>query len=560
MGKIKRLDDHLTNMIAAGEVVERPSAVLKELIENALDAHAKYIEIKIEQGGIKKLEVIDDGDGMDESDVKLAFDRHSTSKISQVRELFAPLTLGFRGEALPSIASVSKVSLKSSNGQEGAAIIIDNGVIVSYHPQLGPQGTSVIVENLFQKVPARFKHLKSIQYEASLLLDLVEKFALSYRNVAFKVSNEDKVLLKTSGNGSWEDVLAYIMGNRLAHLAHTYTFEDHDFSLDVCYIEPSEHRSNPKNIYLFINHRIIRHYSIQKVIVEAFSSYLPAHRYPIICINITMDASLVDVNVHPSKWEVKLSKEQQLTYLIYDSLVKQFKTEGSIKDHTLIPSSELSEQIPFFDTYSYQAPQDNDSILAEVNSNQTSFPVLDVLGQLHGQYILASSPSTLYIIDQHAAKERINFESILKQMTNTKQRDLLLPLVIEVKPSFSQRMDDFNQALEYLMIQVEPFSINSIIIRKLPLWISVDNQEQFILNLIDRFLEDKPLTMTEVRHSTIATMACHKSVRFNQNLSHIEMKHIIEELSQCDQPYNCPHGRPTLIKIETKDLWKDFER
>ncbi|NTW91283.1 MAG: DNA mismatch repair endonuclease MutL, partial [Erysipelotrichaceae bacterium] len=325
MGIIQRLDEQLSNMIAAGEVIERPMAVVKELVENALDAKARFIEVKITQGGIESIEVMDDGIGMDPSDAQLAFERHTTSKITSKEQLFAPEFLGFRGEALPSIASVSDVVLKTSKDEVGTFVHIAYGKIMQVRPHSSSTGTHIRIEGLFRKTPARFKHLKSANYEAALIIDLLEKFSLSRPDVAFKLSDETKILLNTSGTNQMLEVLASSFGNRIARLAHEFTLKDYDFTIQGVWVDPQEHRSNNKGILIFINNRIVRSWYLQKAIVEAYLPYIPAHRYPVCVINLKMDAHLVDVNVHPSKWEVRLSKEQQAFYLILDGLSKQLR-------------------------------------------------------------------------------------------------------------------------------------------------------------------------------------------------------------------------------------------
>jgi len=566
MGIIQRLDEQLSNMIAAGEVIERPMAVVKELVENALDAKARFIEVKINQGGIESIEVIDDGIGMDSSDATLAFERHTTSKINNKEQLFAPEFLGFRGEALPSIASVSDCVLKTSKDDNGTNIHIAYGKIMQVRPHSASTGTHIRVEGLFRKTPARFKHLKSANYEASLIIDLMEKFALSRADVAFKLSDENKVLLNTSGTNQMLEVLASSFGNRIARLAHEFTLKDYDFTIQGVWVDPQEHRSNNKGILIFINNRIIRSWYLQKAIVEAFSAYIPAHRYPVCIVNLNMDAHLVDVNVHPSKWEVRLSKEQQAYFLLLDGISKQLSEKVHPKEHVEKIEEAFSEQTKLFDVNHYI--EDVQSLNLEVNESIThtkerhpTFPYLDLIGQMHGRYILASSEDDLYVIDQHAAKERINFELILEKMNdNQDQFDLLLPIEIECSSAFMERFEEFKSILNPLHIHIEPFSLTSYIVRAIPIWLNQNNLQRFMQDVMDRFLVESKINQEVLREAVIATMACHRSIRFNQSLTNIDMRHIIEELAYCKQPYHCPHGRPTLVKQNASSLWKDFER
>jgi DNA mismatch repair protein MutL len=576
MGKIKRLDEHLSNMIAAGEVVERPMGVVKELIENALDASAKQIEIRLVSGGIESIEVSDDGEGMDESDLLLAFERHATSKISSSKELFSPKTLGFRGEALPSIASVSKVNATSSNGSQSNQVIIEYGTLVKQRLYDRPQGTTITVEGLFRKTPARLKHLKSIGYESALITDLVEKMALCRKDVAFKLISDEQVLLRTNGKNDWIETLAMTYGNRIARLAHPFTCRDNDFKVDGLWLDPQENKSNTKAILIFLNQRVIRFYPIQKAVTEAYQNHIPPHRYPMVILNITADASLADVNVHPSKWEVKLSKEQQLYYLIVDHLSKALHDTLKVKNFEprSLESTPTQEKLYYSKTYHHpisdhplrevKETSDEEPSVEKTSDPQRhpTFPHLDLVGQIHGRYIIASDPETLYFIDQHAAKERINYELILKQIEKkiSIQQTLLVPLSLGLKPSLRPRYEQIQEEFLNLGIYIERLSENDVILRSVPLWLKEGRQEAFFADLLERFEDERSLSTESLRKASLATTACHRSVRFNQQLTHQEMRQIIDELSLCDQPYHCPHGRPTLIKISTKDLWRDFER
>ena len=576
MGKIKRLDEHLSNMIAAGEVVERPMGVVKELIENALDALATQIEIRLVSGGIESIEVSDDGEGMDESDLLLAFERHATSKISSSKELFSPKTLGFRGEALPSIASVSKVNATSSNGSQSNQVIIEYGTLVKQRLYDRPQGTTITVEGLFRKTPARLKHLKSIGYESALITDLVEKMALCRKDVAFKLISDEQVLLRTNGKNDWIETLAMTYGNRIARLAHPFTCRDNDFKVDGLWLDPQENKSNTKAILIFLNQRVIRFYPIQKAVTEAYQNHIPPHRYPMVILNITTDASLADVNVHPSKWEVKLSKEQQLYYLIVDHLSKALHDTLKVKNFEPRSLESTPTQEKLFDSTTYPHPisdhplwevketSDEEPSVEKTSDPQRhpTFPHLDLVGQIHGRYIIASDPETLYFIDQHAAKERINYELILKQIEKkiSIQQTLLVPLSLGLKPSLRPRYEQIQEEFLNLGIHIERLSENDVILRSVPLWLKEGRQEAFFADLLERFEDERSLSTESLRKASLATTACHRSVRFNQQLTHQEMRQIIDELSLCDQPYHCPHGRPTLIKISTKDLWRDFER
>lgn len=561
MSKIHILEPQLANMIAAGEVVERPSAVLKELIENALDAHAKHIEIYLEEGGISALEVNDDGEGMDEADALAAFSRHATSKIQTQEDLFAPKHLGFRGEALPSIASVSRTILSTAQTNSGTRVVLEYGNRVQSISISKPQGTSVRVEHLFRNTPARLKHLKSSSYESALCVAVCEKFALSRPDVAFVLKDETKTILNTSGNGKLLDVFSALYGNRLARFAHAFEFKDYDFKISGLWIEPQENRSTQKEIQIFINGRMIRHFRLVKAVTEAYEPFLLSHRYPIVLMHIELDAKLVDVNVHPSKWEVRLSKEQQLYYLIVDELSKQLHTKVEAKTSEL-DVEETPVQVPLFDLNHYVPDPSISQVSLDVDAyHHPTFPVLDLIGQMHGRYILASTADELYWIDQHAAKERVNYEKILESISQPmNQMDLIVPFEVEASLSFMERFESFKEALDPLGIELERFALNSYLIRKIPTWIENWDLGHLSTDLMERFENEHKLDQASLQDSILATMACHRSVRFNQALTVEDMKQILNELSQCKQPYQCPHGRPTLVKISQASLWKDFER
>ena len=357
MGKINRLDEHLSNMIAAGEVVERPMGIVKELVENCIDAHAKNVEIQILQGGIDTITIIDDGDGMDAQDATLAFERHATSKLKEVNDLWNIHTMGFRGEALPSIASVSHVLLRTNNGIDSTEVEINYGKLMSAKPCGTPRGTMIEVKNLFQKTPARFKHLKSPQYEFSLISDVVQKFALSHPEIGFNLSHDGRTIFKTRGNGSLLEVLMQIYGRDTAKTAIQLDGSDNDYKISGYAMQPQFNRATKYYMLMYINGRMIRNYHLQKAIMDAYSHYLPKERYPIVVMNMEMDAQLVDVNVHPSKWEIRLSKEKQLEKLVYETISEALKNQLQVPE---VKKSELKKEkveIQEFDfTYEREEP------------------------------------------------------------------------------------------------------------------------------------------------------------------------------------------------------------
>ena len=677
MGKINRLDEHLSNMIAAGEVVERPMGIVKELVENCIDAHAKNVEIQILQGGIDTITIIDDGDGMDAQDATLAFERHATSKLKEVDDLWNIHTMGFRGEALPSIASVSHVLLRTNNGTDSTEVEINYGKLMSAKPCGTPRGTMIEVKNLFQKTPARFKHLKSPQYEFSLISDVVQKFALSHPEIGFNLSHDGRTIFKTRGNGSLLEVLMQIYGRDTAKTAIKLDGSDHDYKISGYAMQPQFNRATKYYMLMYINGRMIRNYHLQKAIMDAYSHYLPKERYPIVIMNMEMDAQLVDVNVHPSKWEIRLSKEKQLEKLVYETISEALKNQLQVPE---VKKSELKKEkveIQEFDfTYereepvkklhddindSFVHPQNNPEPVIEdipapkvtkeikkekptitypqksypsgvretfvkekdikyqtskkeepvkeekkeepvqkeilppkpekqvepmkqpeplpevivdapvkqetpmpepVLAKNPSLPQLQVIGQFHNCYILAQGEKGLYIIDQHAAQERYHYEIIRKQILEGVKdtQPLLLPITIESSISAVSQVDTINEMLEQLGIHLDVFGNNTFIVRELPVWMKDTEEEAFIRDMIDYFERDNETGIDKLRKHAIATMACHSSIRFHRTLTMEEMKQVIADLGKCEQPFHCPHGRPTLICLSDSDLIKEFER
>ena len=603
MGKIHRLDEHLMNMISAGEVVERPSGIVKELIENSIDAEANEIEVTIKEGGITYLEVKDNGTGMDAQDATMAFERHATSKIQTQNDLFSIHTMGFRGEALPSIASVSEVKLYTNNREESTMVRISYGQLMEVKSMYCEEGTDIIVENLFQKTPARLKYLKSKQYETAVVNSIVEKYALGHPEIAFSLISEGKQLLSFNGNNNLEEVMVNVYGRETLRNIIYFENEDYDFKICGAYVLPNITRASNNYITQFINGRLIRHYRLNKVIMEAFSDYLFNDRYPIVVLNVECDAQLVDVNVHPTKKEIRLSKEQQLEDLVrrtlLDSLHKKMsapeakmeRPKERVQFTTLSLDEPLTKQPevladsvtqqrenPVVEQQGYisenSQPIQNNVLMEEpeviteiiVKDEQTErkavFPDIQVIGQLHGNYILGETEEGLYIIDQHAAQERYNYELFQKKMLeqNNDQQPLLIPYVKEVGTIIMNDFDSFAKMCLNLKLEIEPFGTDTIVIRQIPLWMQNIDMEIYLNDLIDIYKNDSSADLLTIRDHALESMACHASVKFNTHLGETEMKEIIDHLKSCVNPFKCPHGRPTFILITEKQLIKEFLR
>ncbi|MBQ2685424.1 MAG: DNA mismatch repair endonuclease MutL [Erysipelotrichaceae bacterium] len=570
MSRIHVLDEHLTNMIAAGEVVEKPMGVVKELVENSIDAQATRIIVRVVNGGRDMIEVSDDGIGMDQEDAVRAFSRHATSKILRPEDLWDIHTMGFRGEALPSIASVSKTSLLTSDGSQSTEIILEYGKIVKAGPAASARGTTVRVENLFLKTPARLKHLKSGNTEFNAIIDLMQKFALGNPQIAFELYADDKLKLQTPGNGSLDETMMHIYGLETAKNSIPVEFSDYDFSVRGVLVLPSINRSTKQYINCFINGRIVRSFLIQKAVIDAYREFMMPDRYPVCVLNIDVDYQLVDVNVHPSKWEIRLSKERQLCSLIQTNvneiLKKQFKP-GEIK----LPKQNVRiEEKPLFETTYTEVRHDD--VLQEkaeeyVPVERKEEPAVVVerfqyLAQLHGNYILACDEDNLYIVDQHAAMERCMYEDIQQEIEKNEvmTQDLIVPLMIELTPAEIQQIDRLNEVFNAIGIEMEGFSSNSVLIRRVPLWFEDINEEEFIHDLVGEILNEKKMNVLDIRKDRIASLACHSSIKFNHRLDAMESRKLLSRLGRCVQPFNCPHGRPTMMAISETQLQKEFKR
>ena len=608
MSKIHQLDDHLTNMIAAGEVVERPAGIVKELVENAIDAMASHIKISIDEGGMQRIEIADNGIGMDANDLSLAFDRHSTSKINTAHDLNNIITFGFRGEALPSIASVSHVDITTHDGASGHQLSIDYGVKSPLVRAARNKGTTIEVSNLFLRTPARLKYIKNVNYENAIIQDIVHKFAMSHPSIAFTLMLDGKMTFRSFGNGDNHDVFHRIYGTMVSE--HTKHFEasNYDFEISGLYAAPQHNRSNRNAIWLTINGRMIRYPKVQRAIADSYRRHMPTDRYPIVVMNIKVSPNLVDVNVHPSKWEIRLSKESQLLELIQSQLEDLLNLGTHIPQLTIKPI--ISEVQPSFidelDNPSYQANGESthndlsqikheiavneaqselrDTIqsdakpftaILESSTDATTPPVIDyelksvdrietlnVLAQMSGKYILAQGDLGLYIIDQHAAMERVRYEYYQNQLLEKHyaMQDLLVAHLFEGRKALVMQIERVQTILQPMGINLEPFGDDSLVLRSVPTWIKEKEVSEFMNNVLDRIESDRSVREEDLRRRAIATLACHSSVRFNEFMSREEMIALIESLRECAQPFHCPHGRPTLIKVTHQQLIKEFSR
>ena len=705
MGKINILSAELSNKIAAGEVVERPSSVVKELVENSIDAGSTNIKVIIKEFGIQQIRIIDNGSGISNDDLARAFLRHATSKISADYDLFHIETLGFRGEALASISSVSKVVIKSCAGEaQGKMLVLEGGKVVSEEYYAPIKGTDLSVENLFYNTPARLKYLRNPHTEQANITNIIHKFALSYPNVAFELHVDGKITFKTYGDGDVHKILSKIYNMGVARNMIEFSGNNDDYKVFGYISVPEETRASKNYINIFINGRYIKNYGIQNAIIDAYGTLLMINRYPLCVINIEMDPILLDVNVHPTKQEVRLSKEAELIRLIkeviaerlsnytyipqgmnnvltkkekakiekinfLDELDNKFgdledeinfseekkepevdvEVERSFSDNQEESTSHIVQEDEFLfggdlltnsgeektlvqskeNTYvqrnktqriksdlpdlSYSShPRDNrnkfgdkptkkeienfmnfskkednssyddrtEKVVSNVVKDDSHFneikdakivqdddtkvrtlPDLKVLAQIFKTYILSEADNKLFLIDQHAAAERYNYEKLQREFIERKnyKKQMLIPLMFDFSVDEAAEVRNNLEKFEELGIVFEEFGDNSYVVREFPGWIEED-EEQMIKIIVEKVLRNNNITFNELRNDAIAMASCKMSIKANQVLTDVEMNKVISDLYECKNPFTCPHGRPIITKMEKKDLEKMFKR
>jgi len=675
MGKIQLLSEHIANQIAAGEVVERPSSVVKELVENAVDAGSTRIDVTIEEGGLQLIRVADNGSGMETEDCELAFQRHATSKIATSKDLFSIRTLGFRGEALPSIASVSRLDCVTSSTNDGLGrkISIEGGTIRSFEETVASRGTEVTVKELFYNTPARLKYMKTIQTELGHISDYMYRLALAHPGIAFSLKHNGNMLLQTLGNGDLLQVIAGIYGTAVGKQMLPIQAESLDYAISGFIAKPEMTRANRGGISTIVNGRYVRNFGLNQALMQGYHTLLPINRFPVAVLQITMDPSLVDVNVHPAKLEVRFSKEAELNALIEAEvkrilgkqvLIPQGQKPASSKgayvqeqleltrpaesastmptaqagersgadaasgaDAPFVPADSPlafspaprpaglqaealsdfgSERFPRVQVKEAAAPYRTDSQPAAASRPQyasqpsgyadrgqrpasmqqqrkaneafldllpsgedhyapklPTFPRLDPIGQMHGTYLVAQNEAGLYLIDQHAAHERINYEYYYERFGNPAEasQELLVPITLEFTPSeagvIADRLSLFEQAGVYL----ESFGGHTFIVRAHPHWFPAGEEKAIVEEICEWVLsEKKAVDVAKLREKAAIMCSCKASIKANQGLSIMEMETLIDRLASCRNPYTCPHGRPIVVSFTTYELEKMFKR
>ena len=581
MHKINVMNDDLVNKIAAGEVIEKCASVVKELVENSIDAGSNDIKIDLLESGTKEIKVTDNGSGMSEEDAYICFTPHATSKIYDEDDLYNINTLGFRGEALPSIASVSKVNIKTCDGEEGITFDLINNEIKNKESYLR-KGTIITVDDLFYNTPARRKYLSSLPSELSSIVGLINRLSLSHPNIRFTLTNDKKEILKTSGSGNLLKTINEVYGNTVAKKMIEINCENDDYEVSGYISKPDENRSNKNHMITMVNGRVVKNNDLLRCINDSYHKYKPDGKYPIVILNINVDPSLIDVNIHPSKHDIKFSKMDELKELISSNIeklldnnflgvdistkevkitniVSEIETKPEVKEYVLDLSDEVSikeDETP----YEYQ-----DTSVDEVQTEEETkpFPKLFVIGQVLGTYIVCHNEKGMYLIDQHAAEERVNYEKYKKYMTdfNGDTIDMLFPIVLEYPKDEYMTIKEKIDIIRNIGINIEEFGDNTYIIKSHPTWFKEGIEEEFIREIIDKILfEGKNFDLERFNDSISASLACHASVKANTPLSIEEMENIIEKLSKCKNPYNCAHGRPSIIHYSTYELEKLFKR
>ena len=566
--KIKVMSDILANKIAAGEVVEKISSVVKELVENSIDAKSTDIKIELKESGISEIKVTDNGTGMDREDAVLAFERHATSKLIEEDDLFNINTLGFRGEALPSIASVSKTILKTSTGDLGVEIIYEGGHLKEVNNSDARRGTSILVSNLFYNTPARLKHLKSTYTELANVSDFINKIALAHPEISFTLTNDDNVILKTDGSNNLLKTIKDVYGLDVAKKMIEVKAEMEDYEISGFISEPAINKSNRNAMVTLVNGRVVRNVELNKYINDAYHGYKPDNRYPIVVLNIIADPTLIDVNVHPTKMDIKFSKFEELQLLVLKMIKDALKPKNLIVnvDVPLFVNQDLEKKA--YQEITFDFSEDNNTSYVfeqeeKLKKQEPKFPKLYPIGSIHGTYIVCQNEKGMYLIDQHAAKERVNYEIYKSKLGNPTNEtiDLLLPMTIELSNNEAIILRENINILKNMNIKIEEFGINTFVIKGHPIWLLKDFEEESIRRIIESVISfEKKFNVEKFNESLAINLSCKMSIKANDNISIFEAENLINDLEKCENPFNCPHGRPTIVFFSSYDIEKMFKR
>ena len=587
MGKIKVMGDTLINKIAAGEVVERIANVVKELVENSIDAESNNIKIELIESGVKSIKIIDDGFGMSHDDAILCFSRHATSKIKNETDLYFINTLGFRGEALAAISSVSNVILDTYDGNESTLLNVKAGKIISEKVGSKRIGTIIEVKELFYNTPARLKFLKSLNTELFHSVGFVEKIALSHPDISFTLSNDGKVILKTTGSGDLYKTIHEIFGINTTKNMIKISGENYDYIINGYISNLNISRSNKNNMITLVNGRVVTNQSVNRAIKDAYHRVLADNKYPIVVINIDTDPTLVDVNIHPTKQDIKFSKLESLTDLLFNVIKtalnttdNTFKSYGGItfdSDNDVNYSRTLDTESYDLNPNLYNE-ESHDRIIEEVRldfeskedtvtyneeSVKRENKLIKPVGLALGTYLIAEDEETMYMFDIHAADERYNYERIVEEMKSKKiyTTNMLFPLELEYSHNEFMMINEHIEDIRSLGIGVDEFGKNTFRVYSHPSWIKEGFEDESIRKIFDLIMEFKgKFDRVKFNDAVAASVACKASVKANTRITFEEMEKIIENLFTCKFPYTCPHGRPTHIKYPKYELEKMFKR
>ena len=587
MARIQVMSENLANKIAAGEVVERVANVIKELVENSIDAKSKTIKIELINAGTKTIKVTDDGIGMDKEDALLAFTRHATSKIKNDDDLFFINTLGFRGEALPSIASVSKITLKTCNNEIGTKVRIAGGTLITHESSDSRIGTEITVEDLFYNTPARLKYLKSETAELSNITYYLEKLSLSNPDIKFTLINNDKVLLNTSGSGDLLKTIHEIYGYMISSNMIEIKTSNDDADIFGFIGKPILQKSNRNHMTTIINGRVVKNMFLLNAINAGYKTYMPDIKYPVIVLFVNTDPTLIDVNIHPTKQDIKISKLEELANLLTTSvkealyqslLIPQVEVKKSFSANEIkmpiideYPDIEkkyqeeseiIKEEQTAFDFKEIKTKVSENKIESDTNNDQIKKLELYPVGLVLGTYIIAENSEGMYLIDQHAAEERVNYEHYLKSLDykNAPTTSMLIPVTIELTPSEFMKIQEEKEYLNSMGIKFEEFGVNTILITEHPTWLRYGYEEESLRRIVELVIEKHKFNPRIFNDNLAKTLACKMSVKGNTRITHEQMETILEKLVLCDNPYNCPHGRPTIINFTTYEIEKMFKR
>ena len=589
MGSIKVMSESLTNKIAAGEVVERCSSVVKELVENSIDAGSSIIEVSLVDAGMKEIKVKDNGKGMDREDALACFTPHATSKIRNENDLFFINTLGFRGEALPSIASVSEITLETTNKVDRTKVVLAGGVVKSIEDSVISEGTVFIVSNLFYNTPARLKFLKSFYTELNNIVALIEKLALSHPNISFGLKSDGKEILKTTGSGDLLKTIHEIYGFNVAKNMIYIKGSNDDYDIEGYVSNLNITKSTKKDMITLVNGRVVTNQYVNRIIKDAYHSFLMIEKYPIVVININVDPTIVDVNIHPTKQDIKFSKMDTLEELLFALIREKLIGKNEIRDavdkeeedydyfnsydlnenltvNERLNDTEIKEDLPKVyeeSKINFYAKEDSAGYNATLDVKEEEPSLMHTLGLAMGTYLFATDEENVYMIDIHAANERINYERFLKALKEREvsKTDMLFPINLEFTTNEYMKVMDKKEFINSLGIDFDEFGSNTIRITSHPTWFLEGQEEDSLREVFDMIVSfDKDFDRVKFNEHIAIRLACKKSVKANTNIGLLERETLVKRLFECEFPYTCPHGRPTTIKYSKYDLEKLFKR